>query len=216
MGLPTAFAPAKLSTDGEKALELSLSYSATFHPAEPPNPPGRTGGWNIRKARIVLKHDDAPRKWKVLNNTDWPHDDPDPQPYHKAYSASACADLCLLKPNCVAVSWNAPPSDSVCNFKCGSNEQRTSHGEQGVIVRSGKNFCSQPAPPPTPPTPETLCPADTPSDWLAACKAADLFFESPHGPQQAAKLLPEVGVSAASAIAAAAVADILAVSRTAS
>ena len=36
------------------AAELSLSYSANFHPAGPPNPPGRTGGWNIRKARVVL------------------------------------------------------------------------------------------------------------------------------------------------------------------
>jgi hypothetical protein len=61
VGLPTAFAAKSLSTsgaDGEEAavpsaqqtLEVSLSYSANFHPAGPPNPPGRTGGWNIRKA----------------------------------------------------------------------------------------------------------------------------------------------------------------------
>lgn len=56
VGLPTAFAAAGTSVDanGTEALEVTLSYSANFHPAGPNNPPGRTGGWNLRKSRLVV------------------------------------------------------------------------------------------------------------------------------------------------------------------
>ena len=56
VGLPTAFAAKGTSVDGNgtEALEVTLSYSANFHPAGPNNPPGRTGGWNLRKSRLVV------------------------------------------------------------------------------------------------------------------------------------------------------------------
>jgi hypothetical protein len=44
VGMPTAFAAKAVTTDsnGTKALEVSLSYSANFHPAGPNNPPGQS------------------------------------------------------------------------------------------------------------------------------------------------------------------------------
>ena len=56
VGLPTAFAAKRTSVDGNgtEALSVTLSYSANFHPAGPNNPPGPTGGWNLRKCRLVL------------------------------------------------------------------------------------------------------------------------------------------------------------------
>ena len=56
VGLPSAFTAKEISVDENEttALEVTLSYSANFHPAGPNNPPGPTGGWNLRKARLVV------------------------------------------------------------------------------------------------------------------------------------------------------------------
>ena len=89
--------------------------------------------------------------WTVRNDTDWTANCPQ-NPYGKGKSAEDCADQCQKRQDCAAVSWNGPRSaaaDSFCNFKCSTDGHRKKTGEEGVVVRLGKNFCKNP--PPTPP-----------------------------------------------------------------
>lgn len=132
--------------------------------------------------------------WHVLPDTDWLDNTPGGNTCEvRANNASECADACLSLDNCVATSWNSL-SDKCCNFKCSSKHQVHLKGEQGVVVRAGADLCDVPPPPPSPIAPTTLCSKDIPSDWLEPCHNAELFFESPLGPQQAPSLLPEVSV----------------------
>ena len=57
VGVPTAFASPSVETDpvdGTRYVEVTLSYSANFHPGGSPSPAGSGGGWDLRRARLVL------------------------------------------------------------------------------------------------------------------------------------------------------------------
>eukprot|EP01047_Picozoa_sp_COSAG01_P083987 COSAG01_NODE_17826_length_1121_cov_1.724070_1_plen_315_part_10 len=139
----------------------------------------------------------APPSWHVMQGVDWPHNLPGGNDCSvRAANASGCADACASQPHCAAVSWNQH-TDHCCNFKCNTRGQTSKKSEQGVEVRPEADFCKLPPPPPVPappPSPSQLCPVShIPAEWLAACLAAELFFEPPTGPQQQPSLLPEVG-----------------------
>ena len=124
-----------------------------------------------------------PPHWTVIANADWPHNGGGPPaPAVVCDSAECCADHCLKNAGCAAVSWNWKKQDGSvgdhgCNFKCTDAGQNTTPGEQGVVVRKGKNFCrnNPPGPPPPPPPPP---PVQVPKDWVVPMQQGSLFFYS--------------------------------------
>lgn len=122
-----------------------------------------------------------PPHWAVIPNADWPHNGGGPlAPAVVCDSAECCADHCLKNKGCAAVSWNAKKQDGSvgdhgCNFKCTDAGQNITPGEQGVVVRPGKNFCL-PSPPPPPAPPPPPLGVQVPSDWVAPIKQGSLYF----------------------------------------
>jgi hypothetical protein len=94
-----------------------------------------------------------------------------------------CTHVCLCARVCVCsqIVWNVG-DDNGCNFKCDTaGGPIHKEGEQAIVVRPGKSFCSRPnppPPPPLPPTPANLCPPSMPEDWRGPCLGGDLFYQS--------------------------------------
>eukprot|EP01043_Picozoa_sp_COSAG02_P019818 COSAG02_NODE_965_length_15584_cov_21.604312_10_plen_368_part_00 len=132
-------------------------------------------------ASVEARAQSPPRHWTVIPNTDWPYNGGGPPaPSIVCDSAECCANHCLKNTRCAATSWNwkkqdGSVGDHACNFKCTDAGQNTTPGEQGVVVRKGKNFCAPkpPAPPaPAPPPPSV----QVPEDWVAQMEQGSLYF----------------------------------------